>query len=59
MRDDWKWFTINNDSEKSIVYFTVVCLVVKPLNRSEAKIDLVIKQTSLLFKFKFLCYHAN
>ena len=42
-----------------IVHFTVVCLVVKPLNRNEAKDDLVMTQTLLLFKCKLLCYHAN
>ena len=42
-----------------IVHFTVVCLVAKPLNRSEAKGDLVMIQTLLLFKCKLLCYHAN
>ena len=35
-----------------IVHFTVVCLVAKPLNRSEAKVDLVMIQTLLLFKCK-------
>ena len=45
--------------EIKIVHFTVVCLVAKPLNRSEAKVDLVIIQTLLLFKCKLLCYHAN
>ena len=29
------------------------------VNRSEAKVDLVMIQTLLLFKGKFLCYHAN
>ena len=42
-----------------IVHFTVVCLVAKPSNRSEAKGDLVMIQTLLLFKCKLLCYHAN
>ena len=42
-----------------IVHFTVVCLVAKPLNRSEAKGDLVMIQTLLLFKCKLICYHAN
>ena len=32
------------------VHFTIACLVAKPLNRSEAKDDLVMIQTSLLFK---------
>ena len=44
---------------KPIVHFTVVCLVAKPLNRSEAEGDLVMIQTLLLFKCKLLCYHAN
>ena len=39
--------------------FTVVCLVAKPLNKSEAKVDLVMIPTLLLFKCKLLCYHAN
>ena len=42
-----------------IVHFTVACLVAKPLNRSEAKGDLVMIQTLLLFKCKLLCYHVN
>ena len=42
-----------------IVHFTVVCLVAKPLNRSEAKGDLVMLQTLLLLKCKLICYHAN
>ena len=44
---------------KIIVNFSVVCLVAKPLNRSKAKVDLVMTQTLLLFKCKLLCYHAN
>ena len=47
------------EAEEIIVHFTVVCLVAKPLNRSEAKGDLVMIQTLLLFKCKLLCYHAN
>ena len=43
----------------AIVHFTVVCLVAKPLNRSEAKGDLVMIQTLLLLKCKLICYHAN
>ena len=46
-------------SQVTIVHFTVVCLVAKPLNRNEAKGDLVMIQTLLLFKCKLLCYHAN
>ena len=37
-----------------MVHFTVVCLVSKSLNRSEAKVDLVMIQTLLLFKCKLL-----
>ena len=33
-----------------IVHFTVTCLVAKPLNKSEAKGDLVMIQTLSLFK---------
>ena len=36
-----------------------MCLDAKPLNRNEAKGDLVMIQTLLLFKCKLLCYHAN
>ena len=36
-----------------IVHFTVVCLIAKRLNRSEAKGDLVMIQTLLLLKCKF------
>ena len=42
-----------------IVHFTVVCLVAKPLNRSEAKVDLDMIETLLLFKCKLLFYHVN
>ena len=42
-----------------MVHFTVICLVAKPLNRSEALGDLVLIQTLLLFKCKLLCYHIN
>ena len=37
--------------------FTVMCLVTWPLNESEAGVDLVMIQTSLLFSCKFL--HKN
>ena len=33
-------------------------LLNNPLNRGEANDDLVMMQTSLLFKGKLLCYHA-
>ena len=32
-----------------IDHFTVVCLVAWPLNESEAGVDFVLKETSLLF----------
>ena len=35
-------------------YFTVVCLVAWPLNESEAGVDLVLIETSLLFLCRFL-----
>ena len=43
----------------SLVHFTVMYLVAKPLNRSEAEGDLVMIQTLLLLKCKLICYHAN
>ena len=42
-----------------MVHFIVACLVAKPLNRSEAKGDLAMIQTLLLFKCKLLCYNTN
>ena len=45
--------------KEPIVQFAVVCLVAKPSNKSEAKDDLVMIQMVLLFKIKFLCYHAS
>ena len=38
-----------------------LCVVAKPLNRSEARVDFVVIQTQtlLLFVCKSLCYHAN
>ena len=42
-----------------ILHFTVVCLVVKPLNRREPKVESVVIQTLLLFVFKSVFYHAN
>ena len=42
-----------------MVHFTVACLVAKPLNRNETKVDLVMIQTLLLFKCELLCYHSN
>ena len=37
-----------------IDHFTVSCLVAWPLNESEAGVDLVLIETSLLFICKFL-----
>ena len=44
-----------------MVNFTLsnTCLVAKPLDRSEARGDLVMIQNLLLFKCRLLCYHAN
>ena len=50
---------IQTEMADVIVHFTVVCLVARPLNRGEAKVDLVMIQTLLLFECKLLCYHAN
>ena len=36
-----------------------MCLVAKPFNGSEAKGELVMIQTLLLFKYKLLCHHVN
>ena len=38
----------------TIGHFTVVCLVAWPLNESEADVDLVLIETSLLFLCKIL-----
>ena len=38
----------------SMDYFTVVCLIAWPLNESEAGVDVVLIQTSLLFLCRFL-----
>lgn len=42
-----------------IVHFKVVCLIAKPLNKSEARGNLVMTQRLLLFKCTLLCDHAN
>ena len=42
-----------------IDHFTVVGLVTWPLNGSEAGVDLVLIQTSLLLLCKSSCSHAN
>ena len=40
----------------TIIHFTVACSIAKPLNRSEAKGDLLVIQTSLFFKCKLFSY---
>ena len=40
-------------------YFIVVALVTWPLNGSEAGVDLVLLQTSLLLLCKSSCSYAN
>ena len=42
-----------------IEYFTVVCPVTWPLHGSEARVDLVLIQTSLLLLCKTSCSDAN
>ena len=46
-------------SVESIDHFTVVCLVTWPWIVSEAGVDLVLIETSLLFICKSCCYYAN
>ena len=43
----------------SIGQFTVVCLVAWPLNESEARGDLVLIETSLLFLYEVLLMTAS
>ena len=45
--------------EDTIDHFTVVGLVTWPLNGSEAAVDLVLIQTSLLLLCKSSCSYAN
>ena len=40
--------------DDSIVHFTIVCSVTWPMNESEAGVDLVLIEASLLFLCKFL-----
>ena len=42
------------DTVCRIVHVTVVCLVTWPMNDSEAGVDFVLTETSLLFLCKFL-----
>ena len=50
-----KFFLVNNNIVWIIPHFTVVCLVAKRLNRSEARVEVVVIQTSPLFVWKSLC----
>ena len=59
MKESFNYFVWSNIIFFVIVHFTVVCLVAKPLNRNEAKGDLVMIQTLLLFKCKLLCNYTN
>ena len=43
----------------TIDHFTVMCSVTRPLNESEAEVDLALIQTSLLFLCKSCCCNAN
>ena len=45
--------------EPTIDHFTVVGKVTWPLTGSEAEVDLVLIQTSLLLLCKSSCFHAN
>ena len=55
----WNCSTRFQFNKSPIIHFTVACLLVKSLNRSEAKGDAVMIQTLLLFKCKLLCYYAD
>jgi len=46
-------------NESTIDHFTVVCSVTWPLDGSEAGVDLVLIQTSLLLLCKTSCSDAN
>ena len=50
-----KFFHFNNSIVLIILHFTVVCFVAKPLDRSEARVEIVVIQISLLFVWKSLC----
>ena len=53
LRDKWE------QQATTIDHFTVVCSVTWPLNDIEARGDLVLIQTSLLFLCKSSCSNAN
>jgi len=50
---------IKNHARLVIDHFTVVCSVTWPLYGSEARVDLVLIQTSLLLLCKTSCSDAN
>ena len=50
---------VHQCSALQIDHFTVVSLVAWPLNGSEARVDLVLIQTSLLLLCKSSCSYAN
>jgi len=45
--------------QSAIDHFTVVCSVIWPLHSSEARVDVVLMQTSLLLLYKTSCSDAN
>ena len=45
---------MNLSEHETTDHFTVVCLVTWPMNESEAAVDLVLIESSLLFLCKFL-----
>ena len=52
-------FGYQDVEHETIDHFTVVCSVTWPLYRSEARVDLVLIQTSLLLLCKTSCSDAN
>ena len=52
-------YLCNSHNKKVIDHFTVVGKVTWPLTGSEAGVDLVLIQTSLLLLCKSSCSHAN
>ena len=45
--------------QSQIGHFTFLCSVTRPLNESEAGVDLALIQTSLLFLCKSCCCNVN
>ena len=52
-------FLVSNREWFGIDHFAIVYLVTWPLNSSEAEVDLVLIQTSLLLLCKSSCYNAK